>query len=469
MQLFYRQVIVILHLFLNNNRACEAVAGYSNNLKSKIMKKLSLVLGFAFMASMVFAQNTSTTNQNGTENKSSVAQVGTLNTATVDQIGAKNFVTVDSKGKSNSAVVEQNGSQNGFGSIPNWGYIKQDGEANTAVLKEGKKGGATSSDADGFIDQKGNDNHATLEILGQYHNLINHGITQIQDRETKGNIATVVQSSYNNDMDVFQKGSENLVNGSTAGSNNQFFVDQTGIKNTATVIQVGNNNGEWGYYWGWHQNDRNWNVLSQTGNDNVGSVIQASDNKFKMTQVGDQNTAKIEEQGNNVVTILQDGNKNIIGGIVNCVPTDVAIFATGASMDATQLGDNNKLFVNTAGALTVLQKGMILGDGNTIKYTQTGAGVVALVQEGDKNLIWLKNTSVTTPMDVDVDQIGNGNTVASFENGVATSCAKFAGSHLDVDQIGNLNSLHLDSTDPAASVDVLQQGNSNWASVTQSN
>jgi len=127
------------------------------------------------------------------------------------------------------------------------------------------------------------------------------------------------------------------------------------------------------------------------------------------------------------------------------------------------------LYVSTAGALTIVQDNtgtaMV---GNTIKYTQTAAGIVGLTQDGDNNLIWLKNTSTANPMKVEVDQDGNGNTVASFENGIATGCAKFAGASLDVDQIGDLNSLHLNSTGAFDVVDVMQNGSSNWASVTQS-
>ena len=440
------------------------------------MKKLSLVLGFAFMASMVFAQNTATVNQTGSSHKANVAQDGSINSATVDQLGTNNTVSVDTKGANNFAVVEQNGSNNGSGAIPvsNMGFIKQDGDQNVATLKEGTKDGLkTSFDGDGLIDQKGNKNEATLLITGQYMNFTNHGITQIQQNALGviGNTALITQTSYNSDMDVHQTGSENMITGTTLGQNNQYFVDQIGKANNATVSQTGSNNGEFGYYWGWNPSAKNWNILSQTGDNNIGSVLQASDSRFKMTQMGgNSNEARIEEQGLNTVTTMQNGNSNIIGGILNCVTQDVAIFAVGASMDATQLGDNNKLWVSTAGALTVVQDNtgtdMV---GNTIKYSQTAAGVVELKQIGDENLIWLKNTSANSPMDVEVEQEGNGNTVASFVGGVATSCATFAGSHLDVDQYGNLNSLNLDSQSAGASVDVLQSGNSNWASVVQSN
>lgn len=445
------------------------------------MKKISLVLGFALMASVLFAQNTAVTNQTGTNNKSGISQTNSLNSASTDQIGADNQIKVEQKGgNSNIAVGVQNGVRNGNASVPaNYGYIKQDGASNQAYLYEGKlatqaAAEVKSNDADAFIDQKGNGNIATISTKGDGFNSPNHGITQIQVANIGllGNRATVIQQTVNGvnlDMNIYQSGSDNEVNGTQIGNNSQYAVRQVGLSNNATVNQTGGGNQEAAWYnFG---PEPTWNVLSQTGARNIASASQAGNSLFKMTQIGDDNTAKIDEQGNNVVSTLQNGNLNIIGGILNCVPTDVAVFVNGASMDATQLGDKNKLYVSTAGSLTVVQNNVAAGAsalGNTIKYTQTAAGVVGLTQTGDNNLIWLKNTSATVPMSVDVDQLGNGNTVASFENGIATGCAKFAGSHLDVDQIGDLNSLHLNSTGALDVVDVMQNGTSNWASVTQS-
>jgi len=165
---------------------------------------------------------------------------------------------------------------------------------------------------------------------------------------------------------------------------------------------------------------------------------------------------------------LQVGNNNVVGGLSGNQRTDIAVFLPGSSLDAIQFGDNNKLNVNTAGNLLVTQNNLSTSMvGNTIKYTQTNKGDVTLFQLGDNNLMWLKNTSPSDPMDVDVDQTGLGNTVAFIVDGVATSCARFAGKHLNIDQQGNLNSLNLDSQSVSAVVDVLQKGNSNWASVIQ--
>ncbi len=415
------------------------------------------------------AQNTATINQTGNNNTSPVVQTGDLNVTTVDQVTGANYVAVEQSGLRNEATAVQNGSFNGVSSIPNWGYVNQNGNDNKAFLREGVLGGATSYGADGFIDQTGNTNYAELNIVGEYHNFIDHGITQIQESGAPGNTAVINQSSFNNDMDVYQIGSGNLTTGTTNGQNNQFFVDQDGVGNTATVSQNGDGNGEFGYDWGWNHGIRNWNILSQKGEDNVGHVIQGNNNIFKMEQWGDRNIAKADQGDNTTLKTLQNGDDNLIGGMVDCTPTEWVILDNGASLDATQLGNWNKLWVSTAGSLTVVQDNtgtaMV---GNTIKYTQTAAGSVALTQDGDANLIWLKNTSTADPMDVDIDQIGDGNVVASFENGVATDCARFAGAHLDIYQLGNYNALHLNSAGALDVVDVMQNGSNNWASIIQS-
>lgn len=435
------------------------------------MKRLSLFLCFAFMASVALAQ-TATITQTGTNNGSSILQSMTGNNATTDQNGVHNLIKVEQKtGSGNVALVNQNGNENGAGSVPvNKGYVKQDGANNKAYINEGVRDGAVTSFADAYIDQLGEGNSASITSEGNYFNSIYHGITQIHNLQGLGNRADVFQKNYNSDMSIFQKGADNAVTGWQDGSNNQYAVKQDGLSNRASIIQLGANNlgGSWSN--GTFDYTPAWNLLLQTGDQNTADAKQLGSSVFKMTQEGNLNVAKIEEQGNNIVTTFQQGNKNIIGGMIICNPSDVAVFADGSSMYATQLGDNNKLYVSTVGSLTVLQNSVLFGsgaEGNTIKYTQTHTGIVDFTQVGDKNLIWLKNTSTNHPMQVDVDQDGVGNTVGSFEADVCVGCAVFAGTSLDVDQKGNGNSLNLNSTFDGAVVTVSQNGNMNWASVVQ--
>jgi len=436
------------------------------------MKKLSLVLSFTFMASMIFAQNAAVVNQTKDKNKANVTQAGSKNGAQVDQVGTSNFVTVDSKGKQNEVTVVQNGSGNGAVSDPIWGFVKQAGDANIANLKEGVVGGQVSNDNDGFIDQKGNNNQATLEIMGSNNNFVDHGITQIQKSTlgTEGNTAIIKQSSFNSDMNVYQEGTKNRVEGNTVGNNDVFSVDQGGIANTASINQIGNNNNEFGSGFNINTKETTWNQVTQSGSYNAAVVSQGSDNIFRIKQYGDENKAMINQEGNNVVNTLQQGNLNTIGGLSNFVPQEVATFSTGATMDAVQLGDNNKLYVSTAGRLNVFQNNSsIASEGNTVKYTQTSAGDADLNQVGSNNLVFLKTTTAGL---IDVDQNGTSNGVALYANGSASAAsgsALFEGTHLNVDQTGSSNLLNLNSTGANASVDVMQNGSSNWASVVQSN
>ena len=436
------------------------------------MKKLSFVLSFAIWASTAFAQNAAVVNQSKDKNNANVIQAGSKNGAKVDQVGSENFVTVDSKGKSNEATVVQNGSGNGKADSQTSGFVKQSGDLNSAILKEGLIGGQVANDNNGFIDQKGNNNQAVLEIMGSNNNLVNHGITQIQSASfgSAGNTAIIKQSAFNNDMDVRQEGSANRVYGTTLGSNNQFYVGQTGVDNRTTINQVGNNNGDLATGFDITSAGAGWNKVTQTGDRNNGVVTQGSNDRFKVEMFGSDNKSNINQAGNNLVTTLQDGNLNTIGGIMNYATQDEAVFAAGASMNATQYGDHNKLYVSTAGDLTVNQNNVNAGlVGNTIKYTQTSTGAAELNQIGDNNLVFLKTTTAGL---INVDQNGNSNGVALYASGsnsAATGCAVFEGTHLVVDQTGSSNLLNLNSTGANASVDVMQNGSSNWASVVQGN
>jgi hypothetical protein len=443
------------------------------------MKKVSLVLGFALMAGMVFAQNSATTNQSGVSNKSTITQDGNQsNTAKIDQIGSSNSIMVEQKnGSGNTAIGVQNGDKNGEASVAaGYGYIKQDGASNKAYLFEGTLAktnptvvATSSSQADGFIDQKGNGNEASLTTKGSGFNTPDHGIKQIQLNGTLGNYATVTQENYNVDMNVFQSGSNNHATGHQFGTENQYDINQNGLSNEATVIQNGNNNEN--PVWNYGVTPLG-NILNQDGTLNKASVTQGNSDVFLITQNGVSNTAYIAQADNSIVNVNQQGNNNTVGGLLSTgAKTDVASFGNGAGLQATQNGDYNDLYVSTAGSLTTVQGVGGLSHNNTIEYTQTQAGIVGLTQAGSHNLILLKNTSSVAVMDVDVDQSGDSNGVALYANGfgaAATGTALFAGVKLDVDQTGiGSNLLNLNSTDADATVIVMQSGSSNMASVVQ--
>jgi len=435
------------------------------------MKKLSLVLGFAFVSVAVFAQNTAVVNQTKDKNKANVTQTGSKNGSQVDQSGTDNSITVDSKGKLNQVTVVQNGSGNGEADSKTSGFVKQSGDANIATLKQGALGAQEANDNNGFINQVGNSNQATLEISGSNNNNSDHGIIQIQSAilGIVGNTAVLKQAASNNDLDVRQEGAGNSILGTSIGGGNQFYVGQTGVDNRTTINQLGSNNGDKAVGFDIATTGASWNRVTQTGDRNNSILTQGSNDQFKTEQYGNDNKSNINQTGNNMITTYQAGNSNTVGGILNFVPQDEALFVAGASMNATQMGDNNKLYVSTLGSLKVNQNNLNAGTtGNTIKYTQTSTGAADLTQEGDNNLVFLKTTTAGL---INLDQNGTSNGIALYASGstsAATGSALFEGTHLNVEQSGSNNLMNLNSTGANASVDVTQIGASNWASVVQS-
>lgn len=421
------------------------------------MKKVIFLFAMVFVVTFAMAQNTAVVNQTGNSHDASVAQTGDLNGATVDQFGGNNnYIDVVSTGNRNVVDVDQNGTDINAANVGLYGYVHQTGNENNAKLdQEGSK-------IDGKIDQINGFNTAVVTQTGTWLQLESHGLVQERAYGDAGNEAYLTQTNSYQSLNASQYGSANILRSNQSGNKNQFSAFQDGISNYAEITQSGSDN-----FAGWESTTNN--KLTQTGTDNDAFVTQLGGSLFLLTQLGDFNYTGMQLT-RSVAKVLQDGDNNYVGGMVDCTPTTTAILVD-ASLDAQQLGNWNKLYVSTAGNLTIVQDNTAAGagaTGNTIMYTQTGAGTVALTQAGDANLIWLKNTSTTVPMDVDVYQEGNGNAVASFENGVATDCARFAGKHLDIDQLGNDNSLHLNSAGALDIVNVMQNGSNNWASVIQS-
>jgi len=429
------------------------------------MKKIFFLTGLTFMASYLFAQNNTVVNQTGndqtaqveqtgSDHKAQVIQAGDQNHATVDQSGKFSYVDVISRGNGNRDDVDQLGLDPLAASISLYGHIYQTGDKNEVDLHQ------EGNNIDINVEQRNGHNTADIDQVGFRLQYEVSGLLQIRENGEKGNKATLTQRNTLQSLDVVQKGSGNEITSTQGGSTNQYSALQDGIENFAVITQSGDNN-----WTGWVSFTGN--RLVQSGTKNNATITQLGNSNFLVEQYGMSNKTGLELTGS-WTTVLQVGNSNVVGGLLGCQPTDIAVFLPGSSMDAIQLGDNNKLNVQTAGNLVVRQNNLSTSlVGNTIKYTQTNIGDVALSQLGDKNLIWLKNTSPSDPMDVDVDQTGLENTVGIIENGIVASCARFAGAHLNVDQEGTLNSLNLDSQSSGALVDVVQKGNNNQASVIQ--
>jgi len=430
------------------------------------MRKITYIVGLTFMVSLLNAQNNTVVNQTGNDqtvqveqtgndHKAQVIQAGNQNEATVDQSGGKySYVDVISRGNDNNDDVIQLGLDPLAASITLFGHIYQTGNRNDVNLHQ------EGTNIDINIEQKNGNNTANVSQVGTRLQFEVSGILQIRENGVEGNTANLTQRNSLQSLDVVQKGSGNEITSYQGGNKNQFSTFQDGIENLALITQSGNNN--WA---GWISFTEN--RLIQSGNKNDAIINQLGNSNFLLKQYGMSNKTGLELTGS-WASVLQIGNSNVVGGLSGCQLTDVAVLLPGSSLDAIQFGDNNKLNVNTAGNLVVSQNNMSTSMvGNTIVYTQTNKGDVDLSQLGDKNLICLKNTSPSDPMDVDVNQTGLENTVALFSDGLATSYALFAGAHLNIDQLGNRNSLNLDSQSSGAFVDVLQKGNNNQIAVIQ--
>lgn len=477
------------------------------------MKKVSLFLGMVLAVSFAMAQNSATVSQTGDNGQASVTQGGTLNVASVTQVetalnlpsGVQKAI-VKQSGTSNSAIVNQTETGDG-GHNTNNAYIEQIGTSNQSVQSTYAPGYNSGQNVWGY--QNGVSNVLNQTWNAGYTNSFNASMTGDRNHVVQGWSASnshgyvtilgsdnhATQGLYGNNegysigIKIDQKGDWNNATqefkGGAQGHNNVGIINQIDNHNTATqtvegydvfakIGQEGNNNYASQIITGNSNfSSTNYIEVAQSGNDNKAEqTVLGNSNQTKFTQTGSFNESRTSQIGNlSIVKVLQQGNYNIVGGVdaTNNTPSLTAVFNNGASMDAKQYGDKNKLFVNTAGTLNVTQDNSLAVTplGNKIQYTQTSLETIDLNQKGDDNLIWLKNTSAANAANFDVDQEGDGNKVAKFVNGAVSETALFNGAFLDIDQVGNSNSLNLDSQSAGANVDVLQSGNSNWASVVQ--
>lgn len=242
------------------------------------MKKVSLFLGFAFMASMVFAQNSAIVNQVGISDNAKVAQTGVSNLATVDQIGDFNYIDVISVGATNKVDVDQVGILLNGANVGIYGYIHQwGGETNDAKLYQ------EGDHIDFKIDQIGDKNIATVAQVGSYLQVESKGLTQ----EGKSNLATINQSGgVNISLSAYQKGTSNVLTSNQSGSYNEFTATQDGDANEATITQYGSNNLSDLF-------NPTSNLLYQKGTGNDATITQGGNSQFIVNQIGDLNMATV--------------------------------------------------------------------------------------------------------------------------------------------------------------------------------
>ncbi|HDR50353.1 MAG TPA: hypothetical protein ENN90_01860 [Mariniphaga anaerophila] len=458
------------------------------------MKKLVFFFAMVFAASMVMGQNTVDLTQTGANQESTVDQAG-INDAKVTQFTDNDGVqksTIKQNGLRNDVIVEQN-QTGGGGNQQNTAFIQQIGNDNFGKQYEnapGYNGGqhATAYQTGNLNDvrqsifsgytealytwQEGNENDAIQEATGGGHNYGN--IYQWGNENwAKQEIFGTNQGSGAADILIEQDGSLNKARqlftqgGFSQRNNGEIY--QNGWRNDA--FQEGA--GTWLDLQLWQNGHDNKSTQKSWGNDNTSWLVQSGDDHVgTIIQDGDNNSTKLNQSGSGKVNVLQEGNSNNIAGID--AACEIMEWGYVYNLVAKQYGELNKLYINSNGTVNVMQDNTAAAtmNGNMIKYYQSGTGITKLSQVGDENVVGLLHGGNGN---VDIKQAGDGNAVASFVDVFASDpvmstpcCGTFNGVKLDVDQLGEGNLLHLASTGGLDVIDVLQSGNNNAASVTQS-
>jgi hypothetical protein len=424
-----------------------------------IMKKLTLTVAALLTATYLFAQNNEqTTTQNNSFNQATIDQLGTnhgsvvVQTSTATVIGDKNVATVKQRDKSalnaNSSDISQWGKSN-KSSVDQTGH-------NTAQVVIGGRVGQSWADAanagnETVATQVGENNVGKQSIYGSTATATKLTLSQVGTGNTSEQLGAwstnstgkVTQGTYITLPFVGQV----AVN----GTSNNAWQQIDGNLETAEIYQTGkrNNAGQWINDGGSSSND---SYISQVGDDNAAKVIsKGSGNVFSSTQAGDDNVVNgvtsgnmwsdaAEQKGNNnsaklwqlgdgnTFTVRQYGNDNKIQGLL--------------LSSAKQAGDNNEQTINQTGNSN-MSKSLQLGDDNALTLAQTGnSNTSTTSQTGDDNIATLA-------------QSGNGNIN-------------------EATQTGNRNEYILAQTDGGQKSvlwqhkNALSAGNDNYASVTQS-
>lgn len=334
--------------------------------------------------------------------KTKTLLAGALSLLIANQAAAFNEAQQDQNGTDNYAdVVQQNGSDNYSSQL-------QEGDANVAyTLQNGTQLSASS-------EQRGAGNISTIEQNG-----LNSQATVMQDGSY--NLATVYQEA-------------NGAEGHTAtlsqiGNQNLAYVEQIdGIVSVADIYQNGEGN-------------------------SVDVTQQRTANHLGAEQIGDGNTALVEQFGNTTAYLSQTGTANAIS--LHQDGTSVGAFAsisqdgTGNEVNLSQhasqysAGDVRLVQIGTDNIADVVENS---GFGS-FTFTQDGTGNELTAQHGGRSTT-IEGTSIGDFNRVDIQQ-------------------SFDGSSLTIAQNGSYNEIDVDQTGYYGVGDIQQTGTENYASLVQ--
>jgi hypothetical protein len=283
---------------------------------------ITLTFSLLFSAGIVFGQNSTSTNQSGTDNVIHINQSPGKNKAAAFQNGVFNVINIDQMYKNkgplyqNAADVSQNGDYNKVK------RLHQDG-----------------SDNEFDVTQNGDHN-----IIKQYpdqgdtHGASWEGSIQITQTGNKNKVWDADQSGWENILTVTSNGDKNVIN--VEAQVNPILLTQPNVIN---ITQNGNDNAVGGY-------GKTKPGAYQEGRGNIMNIAQsggASAGTQKYLPSGGPNDY------NNYFFRSKDGGQGLI-----------------------QLGLGNSLFINQNGP-SVIQTVYQNGKGNHAEITQTGAGNTA--------------------------------------------------------------------------------------------
>src|SRR6056297_1644829 len=372
------------------------------------MKKLTtLLVMLLFTAGMAIGQNTANTSQSGNGNDSTIDQVGAQNLGETEQDGNGNDASLVQLESSNDGGIHQIGNDNNS-------EMLQDGINNEGFSLQGFDNLFNANRNESNLEQNGNNN---LGIVYQFYGVENESEVNQSGNQ---NTAYVIQGWNNARINLYDVVNRNdaVINQNTSNSDARIF-KYDGDDNVATVTQDGGNfnNGQisQGYLW----------------NMPAANASVANDNEGYIDQLGDLNNATVMQLGNNnFFNLVQNGTGNTVG--------EEGRVSTG-SVWFKQRGDRNEFVGVNQGSNSLslaLFSAAEQNNGATLDFDSEGiTGYYGSFQIGNDNRIGLRQGNNDVGQ---IQQLGNSNTSLLYQVG--------AESH---------------------SATILQDGNSNTASVSQ--
>ncbi len=345
------------------------------------------------------------------QNQSAIDQNGNSNEALIKQIGAEDNAEILQNGNSNDADVLQSGSSNeayvAQGMIAGYLGASRTTNAMTANRNEASVEQVGNGNKVGEIVQIGNDNVTSVEQSGDDNEA--HAYQGWAYRFWGETYTTSHLSSTNSFIDISQIGSEN--SGKVwqyGGNNNTAKIDQNGNNNTASFVQ------------GWIYTDLAYdfyNIPVFNTNNNIATAIQNGNGNFaKNIQLGSNNIFKLTQNNNNNSVGYKSDATNLLDSRNNYFVQD----GSNNTFAGVWKSSSDALY-ESAGADAEQNNGATLdvgsfqrGNSNYIGLRQGMDDWALIQQDGISNsaLLWQQGAPVN---EATIMQTGNSNVASVFQ------------------------------------------------------